>query len=289
VFKGDAFALKGGTAINMFVRDMPRLSIDIDLAYTPRGLARGDALSAIASELASIRDRLTRAGLDVRAIGAADTGDRAILVTSGRSVVKVEANIVFRGTVLPVQRRSLVPGAAERFSVELALPVLAVEELYGSKLVAAMDRQHPRDLFDVSQMLASDGLTDGVVECFVTYLAGHGRPMHEVLFASAKDIALEFHSTFVGMTAEPITLAVLMQARSRIFEELPARLTAAHRQFLVGLARARPEWSLLRCPHAAELPALQWKLQNLKKLQKEKPTKFDEQARALEQKIGQEA
>ena len=48
--------------------------------------------------------------------------------------------------------------------------MLATEELYGSKLVAAMDRQHPRDLFDAWQMFASGGLSDATVECFVTYL-----------------------------------------------------------------------------------------------------------------------
>ena len=35
VAKETCFALKGGTALNLFVRDMPRLSVDIDLAYVP--------------------------------------------------------------------------------------------------------------------------------------------------------------------------------------------------------------------------------------------------------------
>ena len=179
VFRNPAFAMKGGTAINMLVRDMPRLSVDIDVVYTPWNVPRDEALAAITAELAAISERLTRIGLSVDTVGNSDTGDRTLLVSSGVSVVKVEVNIVFRGTVLPVQKRPLVTSAADMFAAELELPILAIDELYGSKLVAAMDRQHPRDLFDVWEMYKAGGLSDEMIECFVTYLAGHNRPMHE--------------------------------------------------------------------------------------------------------------
>lgn len=289
VFRNDAFAMKGGTAINMFVRDMPRLSVDIDVVYTPWNVARDEAMAAIAAELAAIRERVMRMELIANTIGnpndMTDTGDRTLLVTNGAVAMKVEVNTVFRGTVLPVNRRSLVTSAAERFAVGLDLPVLAIDELYASKLVAAMDRQHPRDLFDVSEMYKAGGLSEECVECFVVYLAGHHRPMHEVLFGRRKDIAREFRTTFVGMTTEEVALSTLLHARERLFRELPARLTANHRQFLIGLARAEPDWTLLRCPHAARLPALQWKLLNLRKLNNTRPEKFAEQASALEQKL----
>lgn len=285
VFRNPAFAMKGGTAINMFVRDMPRLSVDIDVVYTPWNILRNEALAAITAELAAISERLTRIGLSVDTVGNTDTGDRTLLVSSGVSVVKVEVNIVFRGTVLPVQKRSLVTRAADMFAAELELPILAIDELYGSKLVAAMDRQHPRDLFDVWEMYKAGGLSDEMVECFVTYLAGHNRPMHEVLFGRQKDIAQEYRTTFVGMTAADVALKTLVETRERLFKELPERLKANHRQFLIGLARAEPEWSLLKCPHAASLPALQWKLTNLQKLKKTNSEKLEEQANALEQKL----
>lgn len=285
VFRNPAFAMKGGTAINMFVRDMPRLSVDIDVVYTPWNILRNEALAAITAELAAISERLTRIGLSVDTVGNTDTGDRTLLVSSGVSVVKVEVNIVFRGTVLPVQKRSLVTRAADMFAAELELPILAIDELYGSKLVAAMDRQHPRDLFDVWEMYNAGGLSDEMVECFVTYLAGHNRPMHEVLFGRQKDIAQEYRTTFVGMTAADVALKTLVETRERLFKELPERLKANHRQFLIGLARAEPEWSLLKCPHAASLPALQWKLTNLQKLKKTNSEKLEEQANALEQKL----
>lgn len=202
VFRNPAFAMKGGTAINMFVRDMPRLSVDIDVVYTPWNVPRNDALAAITTELAAISERLTRIGLSVDTVGNTDTGDRTLLVSSGGSVVKVEVNTVSRGTVLPVQKRPLVTSTADKFAAELELPILAIDELYGSKLVAAMDRQHPRDLFDVWEVYRAGGLSEETVECFVTYLAGHNRPTHEVHFGRQKDISQEYGSTFVGMTTE---------------------------------------------------------------------------------------
>ena len=214
-----------------------------------------------------------------------DLGDTKLLIANAESQVKVEVNAVFRGTVLPPERRALTPRTAEMFSAELELPVLAVAELYGGKLVAAMDRQHPRDLFDVWQLFKSNGLSDAAVECFVTYLAGHNRPTYEVLFGNEKNIADEYQNNFVGMAAESISLDILQATRARLFAELPQRLTHNQRQFLIGLTRAQPDWSLLQCPHAAELPALRWKLANLKTFQKHRPDDFERQARALEEQL----
>ncbi|HUW35754.1 MAG TPA: nucleotidyl transferase AbiEii/AbiGii toxin family protein [Rhodocyclaceae bacterium] len=285
VFANDIFAMKGGTAINLFVRGMPRLSVDIDVVYTPRDTPRELALASIAEELDTIAVRLAKLGLKTRKVANKDLGDTKLLIANAESQVKVEVNTVFRGTVLPPERRALTPRTAEMFSAELELPVLAVAELYGSKLVAAMDRQHPRDLFDVWQLFKSDGLSDTAVECFVTYLAGHNRPTHEVLFGNEKNIADEYQNNFVGMTAESISLDVLQATRARLFAELPQRLTHNQRQFLIGLTRAQPDWSLLQCPHAAELPALRWKLANLQTFQKHRPDDFERQARALEEQL----
>lgn len=62
-----------------------------------------------------------------------------------------------------------------------------------------MDRQHPRDWFDVLGLFEHGGLTSGIVECFVCYLAGHNRPVHEVLFANKIDIATAYANEFAGM------------------------------------------------------------------------------------------
>ncbi len=285
VFANDIFAMKGGTAINLFVRDMPRLSVDIDVVYTPWQHLREQAHLAIARELDAIAGRAAKLGLGARKVATKELGDTKLIVENESSQVKVEVNAVFRGTVLPVARRALAARTAEMFSAELEVPLLADDELYGSKLVAAMDRQHPRDLFDVSEMFDARGLTDAAVECFVTYLAGHNRPTHEVLFGTDKDIADDYNNTFVGMTTEPVSLEALLETRSRMRTQLTARLTDKHRTFLIGLARATPDWTLLDCPHVAELPALRWKLANLQTFQRRRPEDFEKQAAELEARL----
>ena len=214
-------------------------------------------------------------------IRSKDLGDTKLIAENEVSQVKVEVNVVFRGTVLPIERRPLSFRTGDLFGVEFAVPILAPDELYAGKLVAALDRQHPRDLFDVWQLFQTGGLTDSMVECFVVYLAGHNRPIHEVLFGNDKDIAVEYERAFVGMTEVDCPLEVLLETRSQLRQELSRRLSAAHRQFLSGLARAQPDWSLLQCPHADQLPALRWKLANLTTFQKRRPRDFTAQADAL--------
>lgn len=94
--------------------------------------------------------------------------------------VKIEVNFVLRGTVRPVQRTSLTPKARETLLADLEIPVVSLEDMYGGKLVAALDRQHPRDLFDVMQLFAHEGITSDIRRAFVVYLASHNRPIHEV-------------------------------------------------------------------------------------------------------------
>ena len=286
VFANDIFAMKGGTAINLFVQDMPRLSVDIDVVYTPWQTPREQALKTISDELDAIAARLSQLGLSTRKAHSKDLSDTKLLIDNADTQVKVEVNVVFRGTVLPVERHPLSPKTSDLFSVALELPILAPSELYGSKLVAAMDRQHPRDLFDVLKMCDSVGLSEAAVECFVTYLAGHNRPTHEVLFGNQKDIAHEYHQHFVGMTTEPVSLDNLLETRTRLREELAQQLTEKHKQFLIGLARAQPDWTLLQCPHASELPALRWKLNNLQTFSQRRPADFEQQASTLERLLG---
>lgn len=286
VFRNPVFAMKGGTAINLFVRDMPRLSVDIDVVFVPWAMPRDEALRAIGAQIEEIRGRMAGRGLEARTIRAQEFGGSTLLISDGSSQVKVEVNQVFRGTVMPVETRPLAPRTVDAFSAELELPTLAVDELYGSKLVAACDRQHPRDLFDVAELYAAGGITAGMVECFVSYLAGHNRPVHEVLFARPKDIAREYETTFVGMTREPVGLGVLESTRDKLFRELPALLSDRHKRFLCGLVRAEPDWTLLDCAYAAELPALQWKLRNLQKFRSQNPSGFQAQADELEARFG---
>jgi hypothetical protein len=282
VFRGGVFALKGGTAINLFVHDMPRLSVDIDVAYPDWSASREAALEAIANELQAIAQRLERRGLAVKVMSARGLGESKLLARNADALVKVEANLIFRGSILPVQHRAVSHTTAQAFGIELMVPCLALAELYGSKLVAALDRQHPRDLFDVQIMYETHGLTDAMVQCFMLYLAGHNRPMHEVLCPSRKDMGHEFTASFVGMSREPVELVHLEAARERLMAELPRRLSRAQRDFLVSLARAAPDWSLAGWPHARQLPAIQWRLKNLESFRRRRPLEWARQIEALE-------
>lgn len=186
-----------------------------------------------------------------------------------------------RGTVLPVRTASLTQNARETLQADIEIPVVSLEDLYGGKLVAAMDRQHPRDLFDVLQLFAHEGITDGIRRAFVIYLASHNRPVHEVLFPSLRDIRQEFEHNFVGMTAEPVAFDGLLAVRERMLRELQQGLSADERRFLLSLVGAEPEWTLLGAPHLEQLPGLRWKLQNLERLRKTNARKFAEQSDAL--------
>ncbi len=215
-------------------------------------------------------------------VSATREGDEIkLFVRRERIQVKVEVNHVFRGTVLPVDTRALNAEARRIFTTNLSAPILATAELYGSKLVAAMDRQHPRDIFDVKGLYETTGLTADVIEGFVCYLAGHNRPVHEVLFSNDIDLSLAFENEFQGMTQSPISLAELQKVRARLKRELPAKLTANQRHFLIGLVSGEPDWQLMKCPHLSQLPAIQWKLKNLARLKKANPKKFARQAEEL--------
>ena len=281
VLVDDTFALKGGTAIILFVRDMPRLSVDLDLVFPDHALPREQALKRINEAIRQSVARLQKQGYQTHAPVAADSGETKLLVRQGAVEVKIEANFVMRGAVHPVRVASLTQTARDTLQADLEIPVVSLEDMYGGKLVAAMDRQHPRDLFDVLQLFAHEGITAGIRRAFVVYLASHNRPVHEVLFPSSRDIRQEFEHNFTGMTAESVELDALLAARERMVQELQQGLTADERRFLLSLVAAEPEWALLGVPHLEQLPGLRWKLQNLERLRKTNARKFTEQSDAL--------
>ena len=152
---------------------MPRLSVDIDVVYTDHTTARATALKAISDGLNQARTKLVKYDLEAQ-VAAANKGDEIkLFIQHGKILVKVEVNHVFQGTLLPVETRALNAEARRIFTTDLSAPVLAKAEFYGSKLVAAMDRQHPRDIFDVHGLYEQGGLTSEIVECFVCYLTGN--------------------------------------------------------------------------------------------------------------------
>ena len=285
VFESANFAIKGGTALNLFLHDLPRLSVDIDVVFTDHTLDRATALQAISSELRVISVILEAMGYEVLLHRNSANNESKLKVLSPLAEVKVEVNEVFRGTLLPLQQRSLSPATEDEFAQAVTLPLLATAELYGSKLVAAMDRQHPRDLFDVHVLYNDTGLTPEIVDCFVAYLAGHNRPVHEVLMPRLHPLQATFTNQFDGMTREDITLDTLEQTRERLAQELPRALTNQHRTFLLSLVQNEPRWDCMPFAHLQELPAIRWKLQHLATL---KGAKRAEQIQGLEACFQQE-
>jgi predicted nucleotidyltransferase component of viral defense system len=284
VFVDDTFALKGGTAINLFVRDMPRLSVDLDLIFPDHVPPREEALARINDAIRRTAERLKTRGFQTHA-PAADAGDTKLLVRRGRIEVKIEVNVVMRGTVQPVRRASLRPVARDVLMADLDIPVVSLEDVYGGKLVAALDRQHPRDLFDVMQLFAHEGITPGIRRAFVVYLASHNRPVHEVLFPPLRDIRQDYAHNFAGMTAELVPLDALLAAQERMVRELQQGLDDNERRFLLSLVAGTPDWSLLGIAHLEHLRGIRWKLHNLARLQKTNAKKFAEQADVLAAKL----
>jgi predicted nucleotidyltransferase component of viral defense system len=152
LFSSPEFVMKGGTAINLFVEDMPRLSVDIDVVWKDHMTPRERVIAGISEALQTMRQGLEQKGIKAR-MHASSTGEETkLFVERENRQVKIEVNHVFRGTVLPPEERRLVKKARDLFTTDLSVPVLATQELYGSKIVAALDRQHPRDFFDLLGM-----------------------------------------------------------------------------------------------------------------------------------------
>jgi predicted nucleotidyltransferase component of viral defense system len=266
------FALKGGTAINLFVRDLPRLSVDIDLTYLPvqdraTSLAEvGKALIRIAS---SIEQKLKGTRVDRT---TADGQVIKLVVWRGRVRVMIEVSPVLRGCVREPAMRAVSPAVEEQFGY-IEVPVVHVDDLYAGKLCAALDRQHPRDLFDVQLLLEHEGITDGLVEVFVIYLVSGDRPLAEVLAPSRQPIATIFKEQFSGMALKTVTVKELEQTREIMIPLIQTKLTDRQRQFLLSFKRGAPDWGLVSLEGVADLPAVRWKLQNVRLM---KPAKREQ-------------
>ena len=258
------FALKGGTAINLFLRNMPRLSVDIDLTYLPI-IDRDTALAGIRSQLARIADALGRNVPGIR-IQRVEGDAPKLLATYSGARVKMEPNVVIRGSLVPPVASELCSAAQETYELFVEIQRLDSADLYGGKLCAALDRQHPRDLFDIMHLQATGPIADPIRQAFVAYLAGHRRPIAELLAPRRKLIEDLFANHFAGMTDEPVELPELEAARTRLFDWAATALTENERRFLLSIKQGEPDWSLLPFDGLDQWPAIQWKLYNIRRM-----------------------
>jgi len=266
-----SLALKGGTAINLFVRDLPRLSVDIDLTYLPvqpraESLANIDA--AMKRIAAQIENTIPGAQVTQGILQAEGIVTKLFVRTDGTQI-KIEVTPVLRGCVYAPKLRTVSRAVEDTFGFAETL-IVSFPDLYAGKIVAALDRQHPRDLFDVRDLLAAEGIDDALRRAFIVYLLSHDRPMGEVLASSQKDISQEFLRGFQGMTETEVSLEELLAAREALIGAVVGNMPEEHRRFLVSFERGEPDWTLLGIATAAELPAVRWRQQNLDGLDKKK-------------------
>jgi predicted nucleotidyltransferase component of viral defense system len=273
VAQEECFAMKGGTAINLFVRDLPRLSVDIDLTYLPVQ-PRDQSLNEIEASLKRIAGRIEGriANCQVSEQGGEGKVNK-LSVQLGTASVKIEVTPVLRGCVFPPEKRSVSESVEEEFGFA-EIQIVSHSDLYAGKLVAALDRQHPRDFFDVRDLLADEGISDELRKAFVVYMLSHHRPMSEVLDPPRRDMTDDYEHGFIGMTDEPVSLAELEETREEMIEKIVGAMPIEHKNFLIGFECGNPEWDLLGVSGAADLPAVRWRQQNLDKLPKEKRNKL---------------
>ena len=138
------FALKGGTAINLFVHNFPRLSVDIDLAYLPLE-TRDEAIINVNSALVQITQRLNSITGLTAMLQHNKPDEMRIIVSSlsEKAQIKVEISPVARGTIFEPEELSINDEVEDQFGFA-SIQVVSLADLYGGKLCAAMDRQHPR-------------------------------------------------------------------------------------------------------------------------------------------------
>jgi predicted nucleotidyltransferase component of viral defense system len=270
VAKQECLALKGGTAINLFVREFPRLSVDIDLVYLPMK-GRDEALQEICDALDAISADLKTAFKDVELTEAYKSKRDALRLIVGRNGVqiKVELSPVLRGTVYEPQMLEVCAAVEDEFGYA-EVPVVALADLYAGKICAALDRQHPRDLFDVKWLLENEGLTDEIRLAFIIYLSSHNRPMTELLRPKFKDISAIYAGEFANMAETDIPLEELVAVRERLVKLIHQGLTDSEKEFLLSFKNREPDWALLELDAVSELPAIKWKQINLAKMPDDK-------------------
>lgn len=268
----EAFALKGGTALNFFWRDFPRLSVDIDLCYT-KIQDREPSLIDINDAFTKIETRLKRAFGGIKIQQKKIEGKIIGLILDwNNAVVKIEANTVIRGTIFPVVNKKLCPNAENTFELTTSINTISFEDLYGGKICAALDRQHPRDLFDVKLLLENEGITLGIIKAFVFYLISHDRPMIEILNPRLRDITQTFINEFNGMTSSEIKLNELIAVRKNLIQIVKSSLTEVQKKFLLSFKNRTPEWELSGINGIENYPSVRWKLINLDRMSNEKHT-----------------
>jgi len=268
VAKEKCFALHGGTAINLFIRDMPRLSVDIDLTCIPIE-DRDTSLQKINIALNNIKVNLNKILPQ-----AEITLKKEVLklqVTTAKAQIKLEVNQINRGVLDELVELPLCDKAQEEFDAFCSISVVSMGQLYGGKICAALDRQHPRDLFDVKDLLENEGFTNNIKKGFILFLLSSKRPLNEMLQPNLIDQREAMVNQFDGMSSRTFTYEDFEKIRGTLIDTIQQSLTTKDKEFLISFSNLIPDWSIY---DFERFPAVQWKLQNLTKLKESNLEKF---------------
>ena len=269
VMNEGVFAVHGGTAINLFVKDMPRYSVDIDLTYTPLA-GREESLKDINAHLQSIIQHALPQLPGLHVIPNYDTCK--LLCEYHGYQVKVEVNQTKRGLIggeaktLPLSEK-----AQEEFGLYCEATIVPQTLLYGGKIAAALSRQHPRDLFDVKYMdLPLSEVREGLIFC----LLGSDRPIYESFAPKLIDQRLAIVNQFEGMTDISFSYEDFEQTRAKLITDVRSLMTDGDKQFLLSFESGEPMWDGYEFEYFKNYPSIQWKLLNLTKLKRSNPAKL---------------
>lgn len=269
------FALKGGTAINLFIRNVPRLSVDIDLTYLPiedRETTLGNISEGLLRIASRIREKLY--GSKITTLHLSGSNHVYKLVVERLEVkVIIEPNLILRGSVFETELRSLSLTAEALFEQSVTTQVMSVADIYGGKICAALDRQHPRDLFDVKILLENEGITEEIRKAFIIYLVSNSRPINELLNPNRLDVRSVFSEEFETMTEEMVTYDDLVETREHLILTINSELTNSEREFLISVKQGSPNWKLLNLPGIKNLPGIAWKVMNIGRMDRNKHQK----------------
>ena len=286
VAKEECFALKGGTAINMFVWNLPRLSVDIDLTYLPFD-DRATAMKNITAALRRIKVRIESMILTckVSMVQQSDGQEAKLTCQIPGAQIKIEVNTIMRGHIFVPQEMDVAEAVESEFGRFVSMKVISPAELFGGKICAALDRQHPRDLFDIHQLFKNGGLTKNIRQGFLIALLSSPRPIHEMIRPNFLDQRHTFETQFAGMTKIPFTYDDFEATRERLITDIHTGFTDKDRQFLLSFKSGESDWSLFPHDKLKDLPAVKWKLINIQKLKAKNPEKHAEQFKALKDRL----
>lgn len=281
VAKESIFALHGGTAINLFCLNMPRLSVDIDLTYIPASENRDTDLQNIRLALERIKERLTK---QIPGISFTDQvkaeEELKLICTTYEAMVKIEVNQINRGVIAGTELMVLCDKAQETFNKFCEVRLVPQKQLWGGKINAALDRQHPRDLFDVKNFINEIGYYADIKDGFLFFLLCGKRPIQELLNPHLIDISAAFEKQFNGMTDISFGYDEYKTTRNQLIRMVNESLTPADKEFLLSFSKGEPDWTAV---DYSKYPAIKWKLHNITLLKKNNPQKYAEQLGAIKQ------